>query len=149
MNWPGLLFAATAAFGVSISFLWTGRKLPELQPTITTFYMAVTGFVAAISFTFATGAWAPPPAQWFAVAAVAVAALSFAGGFFGMFSGVRIIGASRTAMVMNLEPVVTIVLALLILREDLSASQFAGAALVIAAISAAQALPEKDPAQGL
>lgn len=149
LNWPGLLFAATAAFGVSISFLWTGHKLPELKPTVTTFYMAVTGLVAALCFTAATGAWAPPPAQAIAIAAMAAASLSFAGGFLGMFSGVRVIGASRTAMVMNLEPVVTIGLALLILNEDLSLSQFIGAALVIAAISAAQALPTDKTPQGL
>ena len=149
LNWPGLLFAATAAFGVSISFLWTGRKLPTLHPTVTTFYMAMTGLVASVLFTLGTGAWAPPPAQLIAIGAMAAAALTFAGGFLGMFSGVRIIGASRTAMVMNLEPVVTIVLALLILDEDLSLSQFLGAALVVAAISAAQALPADRARQGL
>ncbi|MCP4997354.1 MAG: DMT family transporter [Hyphomicrobiales bacterium] len=149
LNAPGLIFAALAAIGVATSFIWTGRQLPKAQPTVTTFCMAVTGTIVLLMFTFGTGAWAPPPADMIAGIIMAAAALTFAGGFLGMFAGVRIIGASRTAMVMNLEPVVTIVLALLILQEDLSTSQFFEAALVIAAIFTAQKLPAEKTGQGL
>ncbi|MEX3011715.1 DMT family transporter [Hoeflea sp. TYP-13] len=149
LNMPGLVFSAMAAIGVATSFLWTGRKLPAVQPTVTTFYMAVTGTIVSVGFTIGTGAWAPPPAELIAGIIMAAAALSFAGGFLGMFAGVRIIGASRTAMVMNLEPVVTIILALMILKEDLSATQFLGAALVITAIFAAQKIPASGQTQGL
>lgn len=149
LNMPGLIFAALAAIGAATSFIWTGRQLPAVQPTLTTFCMAVTGTIVALAFTLGTGAWAPPPAEMIAGIIMAAAALTFAGGFLGMFAGVRIIGASRTALVMNLEPVVTILLALLILQEDLSASQFLGAALVIAAIFAAQKLPAGKAGQEL
>lgn len=141
LNLPGLVFSVIAAFGVAGSFLWTGRKLPVVPPTVTTFYMAVTGLVAALLFATATGSWALPPAQTGAVLAMAAAALSFAGGFLGMFVGVRLVGASRAAMVMNFEPVATIILAMLILGEILSITQLIGAALVIAAIVTAQRLP--------
>lgn len=141
LNLPGLVFSAMAAFGVAGSFLWTGRMLPDVAPTVTTFYMAVTGLVAALIFATATGGWALPPATTAAIAAMAAAALSFAAGFLGMFVGVRLIGASRAAMVMNFEPVATIILAMLILGETLSATQLTGAALVIAAIVFAQQRP--------
>jgi drug/metabolite transporter (DMT)-like permease len=69
---------------------------------------------------------------------MAAAALTFAGAFLGMFVGVRLIGASGTAMIMNLEPVLTIVLAIVLLDENLTVHQFLGAALVVAAVFAAQ-----------
>jgi len=73
------------------------------------------------------------------------AVLSFAAAFLGMFLGVQLIGASRTAMLMNLKPVLTLVLVVLLLNEDLSGHQFLVAALVIAAIVAAQiAAPNKQ-----
>ncbi|MEM9104099.1 MAG: DMT family transporter [Pseudomonadota bacterium] len=148
LNLPGLVFSAVAAVGVAGSFLWTGRKLTAMPPTVTTFYMAVTGLIAALIFTMATGGWALPPAKTIAILAMSAAALSFAAGFLGMFVGVRLIGASRAAMVMNFEPVATIILALLILGETLSATQLAGAALVIAAITVAQKLPAPELVQG-
>ena len=58
-----------------------------------------------------------------------------------MYTGVRMIGASRTGLIMNLEPVLTIALAVAILDEQMAPNQFVGAALVIAAIYGAQRLP--------
>ncbi|MEM7225266.1 MAG: DMT family transporter [Pseudomonadota bacterium] len=138
LNLPGLVFSVLAAVGVATSYLWSGRKLASVQPTLKTFYMAVTGWTLALCLTFGSGAWALPPIELTAMALLAAAALSFAGAFFGMFSGVHRIGASRTAMIMNLEPVITVALAILLLGEALTYYQGLGAALVVAAIFAAQ-----------
>ncbi len=138
LNGNGVAFAFLAALAISCSFVWTGRKLRAVQPTVMTAYMAGTGLVLALGLTFATDAWALPRLEPMAAGLMAAAALSFAGAFLGMFVGVRLIGASPTAMIMNLEPVLTLALAVLLLDEDLSVHQLLGAALVIAAIAAAQ-----------
>lgn len=63
-----------------------------------------------------------------------------------MFVGVNLTGPSRTAMVMNLEPVMTVGLAIIILEEGLEGNQLLGATLVIATIVATQIKsPQTDP----
>lgn len=138
LNPAGLGFAVLAAMAISCSFVWTGRKLRSVRPTVMTAYMAATGLALALGLAVATNAWALPPPEPMAWGLMAAAALTFAGAFLGMFVGVRLIGASGTAMIMNLEPVLTIVLAIVLLDEDLTVHQFLGAALVVAAVFAAQ-----------
>lgn len=139
LNAPGLFLSIVAACGISLSFLWSGRKLRDVQPTVSTFYMAGTGLVLVSCATLLGGRWTPPPADTVSLLIVAATALTFAAAFFGMFASVRLIGPSRAAMIMNLEPVLTIALAVLLLSEAFSVHQAAGAALVIAAILVAQA----------
>jgi len=141
LNGPGLSFAALAALGVAGSYVWTARRLASIQATVMTFYMAGTGLALALGFTLTTRTWAFPPAELMAIGLMAAAALTFAGAFFGMFAGVQLIGPTRAAMIMNLEPVLTVALAILLLDEDLSIHQLLGAALVIASIFAAQIEP--------
>ena len=50
------------------------------------------------------------------------------------FRSVQLIGATATATIMNLEPILTMVLALLVLGEPLTVVKLAGAALVVGAI---------------
>lgn len=138
LNGAGLAFAFLAAAAIACSFVWTGRKLASVPSPVMTAYMAGTGLVMMLVLTLATDAWSLPPLEPMATMLMAVAVLSFAGAFLGMFLGVRLIGASRTAMMMNLEPVLTLFLAVLLLNEELSVHQFLGAALVIAAVIAAQ-----------
>ncbi len=138
LNGTGLALAFLAAVAIACSFVWTGRKLRSVQPTVMTAYMAATGLILALGLTVATDAWALPPLEPMATGLIAAAALCFAGAFLGMFLGVRLIGASRTAMMMNLEPVLTVALAVVLLDENLSVHQLLGATLVIAAIVAAQ-----------
>lgn len=68
-------------------------------------------------------------AGWSAVAAIAVVSTSIAVGCFVV--GLRHLGASRTALVSTLEPVVTVLLAMLLLGERLAVGQWVGAALVL------------------
>ena len=144
LNGPGLGFSVLAALGVAGSYLWSGRRLGALQPTVMTFHMAGTGLIAVMAVTAASQAWALPPPDLRSIGLMALAALTFAGAFLGMFAGVGMIGPSRTAMVMNLEPVLTVALAVALLDESLTFHQLAGAALVVAAVYLAQmVLPQR------
>ena len=144
LNGPGLFFSILAALAVTVSFLWNGRKLKSVPSTVSTFYMAVTGFVLVLAFAPLARGWALPPAEGFAFFLVAATMLTFAGAFLGMYAGVRLIGPSRTGLIMNLEPVLTIALAIMLLGEQMSPNQFLGAALVVAAIYTAQRLPARS-----
>ncbi len=138
LNIEGLLFAVLAALGLSLSYVWTGRRLKSVQPVVLTFTMAATGLVLSIIATTVSGNWAMPPLDPLALLIVGATILTFAGAFLGMFVGVNLTGPSRTAMVMNLEPVMTVGLAIVILEEGLEGNQLLGAVLVIATIVATQ-----------
>ena len=105
-----------------------------------TFHMAVTGLVIAVLFTFGTGSFALPAGSGAGWVALVASVLCFAAAFFAMFRGVHLIGAAPTAMVMNLEPVFTILLSVVLLSEGLSGRKLLGAAAVILAVIASQIL---------
>ncbi|MEM7170630.1 MAG: DMT family transporter [Pseudomonadota bacterium] len=138
LNGAGLAFAVLAALGVAGSYLWSGRKLRAVPSTVMTFYMALTGWVMVAALATATASWTLPSLEVLPLVLLAAAVLTFAAAFFGMFAGVSLIGPSRGAMIMNLEPVFTVGLAVWLLAESLTAHQVAGAALVVAAVFAAQ-----------
>ncbi|MBZ0216033.1 MAG: DMT family transporter, partial [Fimbriimonadaceae bacterium] len=64
--------------------------------------------------------------------------VTFGTAYYLMFAGVRLIGATRTSIVMNLEPIFTALLSAFILLEALSPLQILGAVLVILSVAAAQ-----------
>ena len=64
---------------------------------------------------------------------------------FTFFAGLERVGPSAASILSTFEPVVTIVLAYLVLSERLSALQLAGAALVLAA-AILLAAPAREPA---
>ncbi len=138
LNMTGLVFAALAALGVASAYLWSGRKLNRLPPALMTFYMAASGLVLVTGILVLRQAWVLPPAEAVAIGVTLAAALAFAIAFFCMFAAVTFIGPARSAMIMNLEPVITVGLAVLLLAEVLTLHQVFGAALVIAAVFASQ-----------
>lgn len=133
----GLALAALAAVGVATAYVWHSRALADLDAVPVTFHMSVSGAVAATLVALAFGAVAVPAGGpgWLAFSG---AVLTFAAAFFLMFLGLRVIGPVRTALIMNLEPVATIALAMLLLGEPLSPRQALGAALVVGAVVVAQ-----------
>lgn len=76
-------------------------------------------------------AWPADPAGWGAVGAAALVSTVIAVSTF--FAGLARLGASRTAVVSTLEPLVTVALAALLLDEHLGVFQALGGALVLAA----------------
>ena len=134
----GIAFALVGAAGASASFVWAGRALAAEDMTVVTFHMSVCGAVVAAVLVLASGSFALPSAGLAGWGPLVGTILCFAVAFLAMFTGVKLIGALRTSMIMNLEPVATIVLAVLLLGERLTAQQLAGGALVIGAVLATQ-----------
>ena len=67
---------------------------------------------------------------------------SLALGFITFFEGLKRIGPVRASILMNAEPVFTIIIAATLLGERLSSGQLAGAGLVVVAIFLITSLPE-------
>ncbi len=134
----GLGLAATAAVGVAVAFTWTGRALKHVDPLTLTFHMSVSGLVLFTIMTATMGDFSIGLQTTSGVLLLIAAVMCFSIAFLAMFEGVRLLGASQAGMLMNLEPVLTILLAFLVLHETLTPLQLLGAALVVSAVVAAQ-----------
>ncbi len=134
VNPIGLAFGILAALGMSTSYLISDRNLKGIAPEQSTFYLASTGLVLISIFILATQSFSHGQTSATNLLFVFLASLTFACAFFLMFKGINLIGAVNTAMILNLEPIFTIALAFLILKESLSTIQLLGAGCVLIAI---------------
>lgn len=76
--------------------------------------------------------WPAGRAGWAALVAIAV--LSTVVAILTFFAGLQRLGAGRASMLSTLEPVVTVLLAALVLGESLSPAQLGGGALILAGV---------------
>jgi len=133
LNLTGVFMAAFSSISFALVFAFGSRLLQIIPPMVLNLYIAVvnTIFFASVGM-LNTGISIPLTNQgWMGLIGVAV---FFTIGFLGLFVGVRMIGASRAACLTNIEPVVTIPLAIVLLGEPFSAWQFLGAGAVVLGI---------------
>lgn len=129
----GIALAIMSSVGFSFSFAWNSVKLRAADATIVTFYMVVAGGIATAAFVLLSGTLSLPASStgWLLVL---IPACCFSFAMFGMYEGVRRIGGAPAAMLMNLEPVMTIALAPFVLGEHLTTMHIIGGLLVIGAV---------------
>jgi drug/metabolite transporter (DMT)-like permease len=135
-DWRGVALALGAAFGFTLLLTINARILRGRDSRPVTLHILLAAcavyFLAALLLQHF-----PLPrsgAGWAAFWAISIF-YSFA--FIGLFVAVGVLGPVRAALVMNFEPVASVILAWLILGQRLSAGQLVGAAFVIAAITLA------------
>jgi drug/metabolite transporter (DMT)-like permease len=118
-------------------------RVPAAQATacVLTGGFAISGTAAVVMYgTGVLGAWMVSPVAW--------AAILFIGSFgaaipkIWVISGVRIVGATRTAILMLAEPITAVVVAALVLGQTLTTQQVVGGALILAAVVLVQ---RRDP----
>ena len=88
----------------------------------------------------------PLPLSFEGIAAFIGSCVFFAFAMIGMFVGLAKIGAIRTSLLMNFEPVASIVLGALLLDQVLEPLQLVGAGVVIAAILLAELVKNSSEA---
>lgn len=141
----GLACAAGGALCITLALLTAGRLVKDARSSALTLHMAIVGLIFAAAFTFIPGQFAleqTRPGEWMVLA---VAILLFGTGFFGLFTGTRQVGASAATQIMNLEPVLTVILAVAFFGEAMSPLQGAGAALVVACVALTQWVRVREP----
>jgi drug/metabolite transporter (DMT)-like permease len=127
----GLLFAAMASCGVAFTFLCGARVAPSMSPLLMTFWINCVGLLMILPLM--AGRLALP------LAAAGSVALGLATAFYlvailSQFEALARLSAARAAFLLNLEPVVSILLAGMILNEMLSVVQVSGVILVISVV---------------
>jgi drug/metabolite transporter (DMT)-like permease len=142
LDWRGIVLAFGAASGSAAMLIFSTRALAHVTLVGLTFHANLFGLVAVgavlmVADNPVLGEAAPD--FLFPVAVAGVAALVFASVFYvtgvlTQFVALRAMGPSRTAMFLNLEPVVSILTAAVLLGERLTALQYAGGTMVIGAL---------------
>lgn len=128
----GILLAFGAACGSAALFLTTSKAGQRVDGFVLSFWSNFSGFLLSFGLIFASGWLLPQTSAGWTGAGLVVALYIVAMAL--LFMGTRLAGSTRSAMVMNLEPVLTLVFAGLFLGELLTTLQFAGGALVIAGV---------------
>jgi len=131
----GLLGALLAAAAIAVLIIVSGplsRSLPSGVPLGLTVLVALVPAFGVLSLTGGP-AWPGPPAGW---AGVLGSGLAYLAALALQFRAIRLVGPAATALLLNCEPLVTFVLAALLLGERLGPSQLFGGVLVLAAVLA-------------
>lgn len=127
----GILFAALASCGAAFTFISGARVAPRMSPLLMTFWINAAGLLLILPLM--PGSLALP------ASATGLLALTLATAFYlvailSQFQALARLPAARAAFLLNLEPVVSILLARLVLDESLSPLQAAGVIVVISMI---------------
>ncbi len=129
----GLLYAVLACLGAAFTFVKGARVAPLLDPLVMTFWVNFVGLVMIIPMVYSN--------LVVIVSTAGITALSLATSFYVIailcqFQALARLPAAIAALILNLEPVVSILLAVFILNEQLSSMQWVGVALVISVLVA-------------
>lgn len=131
----GIGFGLAAALIYSVYILVGGRVLREEDPLASaTVVMLAAAAIFGARMLLQVPALPATPTAWAAVLAIALVSTIVA--MVGFFAGLRRLGAADAATLSTLEPVVTFVLAALVLGEPVGPLQVLGGGIVLAAVAA-------------
>lgn len=137
LAWLGVGFAIGAALCRVATLLVTRAALSGADSRLTTWYSMLSSTAVLLAVSFALGAPAFPHTGigWVGFFGVCVCSTT---SILALFASTVRIGAFRTALIMNLEPVVSTLLSIVVLGEVLTPVQFAGGAIMLVALCAFQ-----------
>ena len=127
----GILFAAMASLGAAFTFICGARVAPSMSPLLMTFWVNTIGLLMIVPMM--AGKLALPTASEGSMA-LGLATVFYLVAILSQFEALARLTAARAAFLLNLEPVVSILLAFLILNEKLSVIQTSGVILVISVV---------------
>ncbi|MEL6287223.1 MAG: DMT family transporter [Pseudomonadota bacterium] len=128
----GLAMAAGGPVCVAASFVLSERRLNHVEAWRATALLSLGGLLVASTFAAANGAFALPSEPGVLAFGLAIAGSTAA--FIAMFAAIRFASAALTAMLLNLEPVLTMALAIVVIGEPVGPLRIAGAALVVGSV---------------
>jgi drug/metabolite transporter (DMT)-like permease len=131
LDTTGLLFVALASLGAAFTFIKGARVAPLLNPLLMTFWVNFAGLVMIVPLVYSSFVIDVTPAG---LTALAIATAFYVVAILCQFQALARLPAATAAFILNLEPVVSILLAVFILKEQLAQLQWFGVVLVIAVL---------------
>jgi len=133
----GVVAALAAAACRVLLLLLTRATLQGVDPRAITFYSMISSTVLFAAASLALLDWQPPETVWGWVAVLALG-MALTGGILGVFASTGRIGPFRTALFMNLEPLLATIGSAVFLGEVIMPVQALGGAVMLAALVAFQ-----------
>jgi probable blue pigment (indigoidine) exporter len=137
LSWEGLAYAFGAAVFRVASLLGTKAWLSGTDARVTTWYSMVPSTILFLGAAALSGAWNMPAFAWGWVAFFAAAVTTTASTLL-IYMSANTVGPFRTALAMNLEPMLTLIFSMILLGDVLSPVQLLGAAVMIGSLCAFQ-----------
>jgi drug/metabolite transporter (DMT)-like permease len=136
LDWYGVALAAISAVTLAGNVVGAAQLNRHMPALAVPFALSIAGAIVFGGLMFAEGGpTLPASARGWAIFAAATVASPLA--LIAFYIALPLTGAPRTSLVMNVEPVITVLLAVWLLGETLSWLQGAGAALIVGAIAVA------------
>ncbi len=133
LDTTGLVFAALASLGAAFTFIKGAHIAALLNPLLMTFWINFAGLVIIFPLAYSSFVTDVTPAG---LTALVIATAFYVVAILCQFQALAKLSAATAAFILNLEPVVSILLAVFILREQLTSVQWFGVGLVIAVLIA-------------
>jgi drug/metabolite transporter (DMT)-like permease len=140
LDWRGIALAIMAALGMALTLSFGGEATRAKDPMVMSVYTNV-WMLLAFGLLALTGGGLSPPRTAIGLSAATGVCLSYVIAYVCWYTALGLVRPVRLAALFNIEPVVTLFVAWLVLGERLSAVQLAGAALVLASVAAATLRP--------
>ncbi len=136
LNLLGVFYAAIAALGLAVVSAVSGRVIRSGDPRQATLYMATTAALTFVAITIFFGEFRLPTTEtgWWGFIG---SNLVYAGAMIGYFVAISMIGPGKTTLYSNIEPLIAIGAAFLLLGQVLSPLQILGVFVVVGALSLA------------
>ena len=136
----GVLFSFGAALSRAALLLITRATLAHADPRLTTWYSMLSSSVVFVAISLATWTWHPPTTAvgW---AAMVGTSLTTTVAILAVFISASRVGPFRTALVMNLEPLLAAAGSAIALGDIITPVQALGGAIMLAALVAFQLRP--------
>lgn len=138
----GVVYAILAACGFTAVVMTNGRLFRGRDSRPITLHL-LAGALIVYGLCYATIADYAAPRDGIGWLLVLALSLSYTIAIISLFTAVSAIGPFRTSLVMNWEPIASIILSALLLGQLLSPVQLAGAALVVAALVLVRRPPQR------
>ncbi|HVR66454.1 MAG TPA: DMT family transporter [Verrucomicrobiae bacterium] len=133
LNIVGMVLAFVAAVIAAVVITCSSIAMRDADSFVVVYYMMLAAAIVLVPVSLVQGGMALPVTSigWVGFAGVAIA---YTIGTLTFFGAIPLLGAVRAAMITNLEPVLGILFAVLILGERISPLQGVGIVMVVAAI---------------
>lgn len=133
----GLVTAVGGALGRVAMLLITRAMLAGADARLVTWYTLWSSMLVFVGLSIATRNWQPPH-DWLGWTAFVGIGITSTTAILALYVSTQRIGPFRTALYMNLEPLMTTVLSAVVLDDRLTPLQLAGGAVMITALCAFQ-----------
>jgi len=137
LAFAGVIFSFVAAVSRAAMLLITRALLSHTDPRLITWYSMLSSTAVFVAISLVTWSWNPPltGGGWAAMAAISVVTVV---AILAVFTSANRVGPFRTALVMNLEPLLAAVGSAIALGDVITPVQALGGAIMLAALVAFQ-----------